>query len=409
MATSTTTVLPSIVHRENNDDDGDNDSETEFSSATPTPREDLMLDSPSPPATTTTTTAAASCSSETLIDSEVVRKLFHDKKKKVMEPRVSSPVLKRATTLRGSAITKFDLMDDAGAPSLSRSTKALVSPRGGGGGGRAEVVPRGSCSSSTEDCEARMTFGEARVPQFLLNASDPCSKLTHFFDVQRLFGECLFQASSENKKKSLSKLLGSGRKEGNAKKRDIKLTKEREHDIANESERILQYCATNAEDFVAAFATLSHISDQETLDEIYCIAPVLMLDRTVTSHERMIPLRLFDCSYLVETGQMMLRRICNTRGMQQGVNKRTTDEQYERVLKMAHQYVDRRVPSLRTAMPVGWALHKSTHTRLSERELAEQAERIAQEFTFLVAGLLDVMCCTDKAMILIEDLILAVG
>jgi hypothetical protein len=228
-----------------------------------------------------------------------------------------------------------------------------------------------------------------RLPVFLNAPPDPYTAFTSQFDLYQLFSTRILTFANsdvQDKKKSLRKVTVINDAEAN----EENLSKEAVASILGEVKRIMKHSLECVDTFLSFFYRVTKV-DRHLLGYLSGIVPKFSVDRTVATHPRLISLRLFDTSYLIELGQLTARSVCLVQSLQMRQRRIAAEERFKGLLQVAGAQLSRMpfsAEAFRTAMPTGWQLHPDTNTPLSEREIEEQNNRIKGDFTFLCFGLL---------------------
>lgn len=230
---------------------------------------------------------------------------------------------------------------------------------------------------------------EYQLPDFLYATLDPYAAFTTQFDLNQCFSDKILtfvNPDAHDKKKSLRRITTVSEAQESAEN----LSPEAIARILGEVKRIMKHSFECTDMFLSFFYRVTRVK-RHLLGYLSGVVSKLSVDRTVSTHPRLLSLRLFDTSYLIELGQMTARSVCLIQSMQMRQRRIAGEARFNALLDAAKTQLSLlpfSAEAFRTAMPTGWQLHPDTNTPLTEKEIEQQNDRIRGDFTFLCVGLL---------------------
>lgn len=296
----------------------------------------------------------------------------------------SEPTEETATPQKKATTTKQ-------RPTKRAKTPLKSATLGGGGGG--------------DEFWGGITYAiNSYLPRFIANIADPQTALMHHFDVQRMFADAVYvQADGADKKRSLKRFMGkAGSDHAGATLVEAATAKM----IGQEAERVCSHVQCQQENFVSLVTKLSGVKSIERIEALYDFAPYLMIDYSVASHPRLRQLNLSDIKLYIKVGQNELHSYIYCLTAAQGYGCSNAEKRCTHVGQYAAAFVAERASSKQLeALPIGWRLHPSTNTPLSEREVHEQKQRIMAELPLMIIGVFRFLRMECEKQALIDDLI----
>jgi len=242
------------------------------------------------------------------------------------------------------------------------------------------------------------------MPIFAKSFVDPVRALTHFLNVERMFGDNSYAVDDKSKKKSLRMLLGQGRSSGNQSTRrkrkprpgDDKALSRETHPldqdtlivIRDEVEFVCEHILDNQQHFVTVVAKIAKINSRDMLNALYAIAPHLLVDHTISQHPSLQELNMTDIRIYIRGGRCELESYFARRAAAQNLSVVNIDTWMQNVVNFGGSTLSRLAgKQMPQALAVSWGLHRTSNTALEERELHEQEQRVLREFPLLLIGL----------------------
>ena len=295
---------------------------------------------------------------------------------------------------------------------------------------------------NTETYRGLVYAFDSYVPTFFTQLPDPFRSLSNFFDTQKLFGETALLAAERydtvsadtTKKASLKRrLMGSGKDKGvsslpavgaessasapaSAKKQrpgteisdsdNARLQAEIADLVAVESKRILADLEASVEPMISVIETIANFRSKPESDAIRFLVPHVLLDRSITKHPRMKSLRLFDNTTVIDVGRAQLLSYVYCYTVAQGYSRENAERRFAALMERTGSWLTHETGRLaKTCLPVAWHLHADTHTLMTEREVAEQEERMMREVPLLVVGVLHFLRLEERREAVIQSLV----